>query len=418
MGAFTHVASRLGRRSPVNGPDSRGTAAAVLILAAAGFGLFGSSAGGQDAPHLSIIQPGGFPGVALMTGAVRVTNGVNVTWYGPPGYYQLYQALTLVNPAWQSVGGLNYSNNAIVATVNAKAFFRVAGAAPQYAGSQTCAECHAEVLNTQIHTAHAGAYGSAQFLGFGGGTNASCYVCHTVGAESAHRFPESGADATACRRAVRKLPRPGGAARGESGRSHPGAACRTRRHHLRRLSQFPVCPGSPARSGQPASAPLRGMEHLGASGGAGRIAGGLHQQREQHHGLRLLPFRHGSRGAAGGPAAARRSRGRRGRDRLWHLPRRTPDLRSHQRAERSHHEHGDGRGRDEHPAGRGLHQPDREPPGFTAGFITRPEVSQPTTIQTSMSAPNATTTGAPQPTPPPARRITRPNTTCCWARSN
>jgi hypothetical protein len=217
MGKNAQIASRSGRGSPVHGPDFRLTGGVVrqtgtagvglkirpgqsvpwslrlsykrlvrleplLILMAAGFCLSGVSVRGQDPPHLPVIVPGGFPGMPLMTGAANVTNGVSVTWYGPPGYYQLYQAPTLVNPAWQTLGGLNLSNNAIVAKTGGKAFFRVAGASPQYAGSQTCADCHAEVLNTQIHTAHAGAFSNPQFVSLGGNTNAACYTCHTVGA--------------------------------------------------------------------------------------------------------------------------------------------------------------------------------------------------------------------------------------------
>jgi hypothetical protein len=44
----------------------------------------------QDVQHLSITVPGGMPGWPVLTGISVLTNGVNVTWDGPPGYYQLF----------------------------------------------------------------------------------------------------------------------------------------------------------------------------------------------------------------------------------------------------------------------------------------------------------------------------------------
>src|ERR1035441_8895762 len=45
----------------------------------------------QQVVHLAITQPGGMPGLPVMTGIKHVTNGANVTWDGPSGYYQVYQ---------------------------------------------------------------------------------------------------------------------------------------------------------------------------------------------------------------------------------------------------------------------------------------------------------------------------------------
>lgn len=153
----------------------------LLILTVAGFLGTGQTAHAQEVQHLTIIQPGGMPGLPLMTGIDRDTNGVSVTWYGPSGYCQLFQTLGLKSSQWQPVGGLNLTNKASIAAIQSNTFFRVLGPSPQFAGSQTCMDCHAEVHNTAVKTAHAGAFGDVLFLAQGGQTNGSCLPCHTVG---------------------------------------------------------------------------------------------------------------------------------------------------------------------------------------------------------------------------------------------
>jgi hypothetical protein len=137
---------------------------------------------GQELQHLTITQPGGLPGLPVMTGVQQVTNGVSVTWFGPSGYYQLFQKQALADPDWQSVGGLRLTNQAILSANHSSAFFRVSGPSPQYAGAQACAECHAGVHDTVLKTRHAGAFTNALFVAQGGQTDNSCVSCHTVGA--------------------------------------------------------------------------------------------------------------------------------------------------------------------------------------------------------------------------------------------
>jgi hypothetical protein len=147
------------------------------LLAAACF-----AAGAQSAQHLGITQPGGMPGYPVVTGAAWTTNGVSITWDGPSGYYQLFEKSSLADSKWQAVGGdTNLTRQATVKTTLPGAFFRVSGPSPQYAGAQTCAGCHAPILNTLTHTAHAGALTNAAFAAKGGRTNLSCLPCHTVG---------------------------------------------------------------------------------------------------------------------------------------------------------------------------------------------------------------------------------------------
>jgi hypothetical protein len=153
----------------------------ILALAMILLRVAGGSAHAQSTQHLSMIQPGGMPGLPVITGIAQVTNGVNVTWDGPSGYYQLFQKQSLTDPTWQVLGtAFNLTNNATITSLSNNAFFRVSGPAPQYAGDQTCAECHADALNTVVHTAHTGAFTNLLFVTQGGQTNSSCLPCHTV----------------------------------------------------------------------------------------------------------------------------------------------------------------------------------------------------------------------------------------------
>jgi hypothetical protein len=154
----------------------------LLVTLAMAFGAVPSEpVNAQSVPHLAIIQPGGMPGLPVMTGVARVTNGVSVTWDGPPGAYQLFQKRSLKDASWQAVGAASLLRQATITSLNSNAFFRVSGPTPQYAGAATCTECHAEVLNTVVHTAHFGAFSNAVFVAKGGQTNSSCLPCHTVG---------------------------------------------------------------------------------------------------------------------------------------------------------------------------------------------------------------------------------------------
>jgi hypothetical protein len=151
--------------------------------------MAGICASAQNVQHLSIPVSGGMPAVPIITGINLVTNGVTVTWDGPSGYYQLFEAQSSNNPVWKALTGHN--NLRRTATVPARysnAFFRVAGPAPRYTGSQTCAECHAPILKTTIHTLHAAAFANARFEADGGQTNSSCLACHTVGFDAPTGF--------------------------------------------------------------------------------------------------------------------------------------------------------------------------------------------------------------------------------------
>ncbi len=153
-----------------------------IVLLAALVASAGLSAGAQGVQHLGVVQPGGFPGLPVMNGIQRTTNGVQIFWDGPSGYYQVWQKIHLTDPAWLAVGtSFNLNRTATITTLYSNDFFRVSGPSPHYAGSQVCAGCHAGVHTTVMNTEHAGAFISTLFVAQGGQTNASCLACHTVG---------------------------------------------------------------------------------------------------------------------------------------------------------------------------------------------------------------------------------------------
>ena len=149
-----------------------------LFLAAAG--LFTLFARAQDSPHLSIIQPGGMPGLPIITGVGQLTNGVRVTWDGPSGYYQLQLKQNSNDPIWRRIGGrTNLIRTATVSSVFSNAIFRVVGPSPHYAGSENCIECHGKVHNTVLDTAHTRAFQTLKDVN--ADKDPSCLPCHTVG---------------------------------------------------------------------------------------------------------------------------------------------------------------------------------------------------------------------------------------------
>jgi len=152
-----------------------------VILALAGLWVCCWPAAAQPVTHLTIAQPGGFPGLPVMNGISRITNGVNVMWDGPSGYYQLLKKASLNNGAWLAIGGRTLNWQETVATTSSNAFFSVSGPSPHYLGSQNCTECHANIQATVLKTAHAGAFVDASFAAAGGQSNPSCLACHTVG---------------------------------------------------------------------------------------------------------------------------------------------------------------------------------------------------------------------------------------------
>lgn len=138
-----------------------------------------TTAAAQEVPHLTVAQPGGFPGRPILTGITKTTNGVNITWDGPAGYYQLYVAPALSNPTWQKTGTPNLNRNLTLTNLSGNAFFKVAGPSAQYAGAQACAECHENIYNQESKTPHSHAWQTLKNIHQE--ANANCVVCHTVG---------------------------------------------------------------------------------------------------------------------------------------------------------------------------------------------------------------------------------------------
>ena len=136
-------------RGPASGgmrTPSRAAHAGAVRVALLGVFFLSFSLKSQSVVHLSITQPGGMPGLPVMTGITHGTNGVTLTWDGPSGYYQLYQKSNSVGAAWVALGKpTNLVRNAVVSKLYNNGFFRVSGPSPLYAGSPTCADCHQNV---------------------------------------------------------------------------------------------------------------------------------------------------------------------------------------------------------------------------------------------------------------------------------
>ena len=138
--------------------------ASVWLLASAGL-LMAGSQGGAQVQHLSITQPGGMPGLPVVTGIQVTNNAATITWDGPSGYYQLFEKIGL-NGAWQAVGkATNLSRTATAAGVGSNAFFKVNGPSPHYGSATDCTECHQTIHDQWASTPHAGAYADAAYYG-------------------------------------------------------------------------------------------------------------------------------------------------------------------------------------------------------------------------------------------------------------
>jgi len=150
-------------------------ALAILLLAA-------GSLPAQSVQHLTVAQPGGWPGLPVMESLERQTNGVRITWAGPSGYYQVYQKSNRLTAPWLTLGkATNLVGNLVIPQLYSNAFYRVSGPAAKYVGYKACLTCHLKICGYVTNTAHASAFSDPLFKAAGGQTNSSCLPCHTVG---------------------------------------------------------------------------------------------------------------------------------------------------------------------------------------------------------------------------------------------
>lgn len=158
------------------------TPAIKIAAALAWLGVCGLPVAAQQAQHLAITQPGGMPGLPVMTGITQLTNGVQLTWAGPSGYYQVLQASNNLAAKWLALGkATNLACTATITKIYSNAFFHVSGPTPNYLGQRGCIECHNNICSFETNTAHASAFSNPDFKLAGGQNNASCLPCHTVG---------------------------------------------------------------------------------------------------------------------------------------------------------------------------------------------------------------------------------------------
>jgi hypothetical protein len=117
-----------------------------------------------------------------MGGIEQLTNGVQITWDGPSGYYQVFQKSNSLTAPWVALGqATNLVRYAVITKLYSNAFFRVSGPAPKYAGTKVCVTCHSSICRYETNTPHASAFISPAFKAGGGQTNGLCLPCHTVG---------------------------------------------------------------------------------------------------------------------------------------------------------------------------------------------------------------------------------------------
>ncbi len=155
--------------------------AIVPILTLAGLCSIGGRALAQTPPHLGIAQPGGMPGLPVMTGICKATNGIVLTWDGPSGYYEVFQKTNIKNGTWMAVGrATNMVRTLTVAYTRSNTLFRVSGPSPHYIGIQACTACHSDTHATVMQTGHAQAFADLQQVQQQ--NNPACLPCHTVGA--------------------------------------------------------------------------------------------------------------------------------------------------------------------------------------------------------------------------------------------
>jgi len=139
-------------------------------------------AGAQNVQHLSVPIAGGLPGIPTVTAVTPVQGGVKVSWDGPQGYYQLFEAGSWKNPLWWAVGRhTNLVRMEVVPGASKYNAFAVAGPQANYGGSQSCVACHSPLVHSEAATQHAAAFSDPFFASEGGLTNRSCWVCHSVG---------------------------------------------------------------------------------------------------------------------------------------------------------------------------------------------------------------------------------------------
>ena len=154
------------------------TIISVLLLTGIVIGVLPAAA--QQVVHQTVTVPGGVPGLPIMMGITKVTNGMQITWDGPSGYYQVFQKSNSLTAApWLALGkATNLNRTATITKLYSNAFFRVSGPSPKYAGYKACIICHQNICRYETNTPHASAFNN---LPSSQKTNPSCLVCHTVG---------------------------------------------------------------------------------------------------------------------------------------------------------------------------------------------------------------------------------------------
>ncbi|MBI2926953.1 MAG: hypothetical protein HYY24_14760 [Verrucomicrobia bacterium] len=151
-------------------------ALATVLAASLGAGVLkGVAAEGKVYPT----RPGGMATHPYIFETGISTQKLKLHWYGLSGPYKIERKLNLNSPAWEQIGSTERERVLTLDAVGESGFFRVTAPTPNFAGAETCLECHGEKHAAWAQTAHAGALEALKAINQD--KNTACLACHTVG---------------------------------------------------------------------------------------------------------------------------------------------------------------------------------------------------------------------------------------------
>lgn len=145
-----------------------------LALASISF----TESSGADPRYQPLASPGGISPTPDIVSTKSTNNQVTLQWNGFAGPYQV-EYMPELGSSWQAVGPSTQERTTTIPGNGHHGIYRVRGAAPGYAGSESCTECHSTTHANWNSTGHSKAHDT--LAGIGMGANASCVKCHTVG---------------------------------------------------------------------------------------------------------------------------------------------------------------------------------------------------------------------------------------------
>ncbi len=133
-------------------------------------------------PDVPLRSPGGILPLPVITSVQRTTNNqVKVDWTGFAGPYELQWCPSLgTGDSWKSVPTIPTVMNVLTPLDSQQGFFRISGPSPEFAGAETCGQCHSSKYKSWAKTGHGSALELLKNISMD--KNPACLQCHTVGA--------------------------------------------------------------------------------------------------------------------------------------------------------------------------------------------------------------------------------------------